>query len=60
MPFVFAVAILVAASVAKADCNIRDSMVQDFMSIQQSGSTQLAFVLTATYSQYESAKKSMA
>ncbi len=54
--FVSAIALLVAASAARADCNIKDFIVQDIVSIQQSGSAQLAFVLTATESQYESAK----
>src|SRR6266446_1873067 len=60
VPFVSAVALLVAASAARADCNIKDFIVQDVISIQQSGSTQLAFVLTTTESQYESAKKNIA
>jgi hypothetical protein len=48
------------ASAARADCNPKDFMVQDVMSIQQSGDTELAFVLTASQSEYETAKKSMA
>lgn len=56
VPFVSAVALLGAASAARADCNIKDFIVQNVLSIQQSGSTQLAFVLTATESEYNSAK----
>jgi hypothetical protein len=51
--------VLVAASAARADCNIRDFMVQNVTSIQQSGSTELAFVLTATDSQYQNAKQNL-
>jgi hypothetical protein len=60
VPFVSAAALLItAASVAKADCNIRDFIVQDVVSIQQSGTTQLAFVLTATESEYQRAKTNL-
>src|SRR5579863_5133938 len=45
---------------AKADCNPKDFMVQDVTSIQQSGDTELAFVLTATKSEYDSAKQNFA
>ena len=48
------------AKAARADCNPKDFMVQDVTSIQQSGDTELAFVLTATRSEYENAKKSFA
>src|SRR5262249_16060285 len=57
--FVSAVALLVAASAARADCNIKDFIVQDTVSIQQNRSTQLAFALTSTESQYDSAKTNM-
>lgn len=57
--FVSALAFMVAASAARADCNIKDFIVQNVVSLQQSGSTQLAFVLTATDSQYEAAKKNI-
>jgi hypothetical protein len=57
--FVSALALVVAASAARADCNIKDFIVKDIVSLQQSGSTQLAFVLTATQSQYEDAKKNI-
>src|SRR4051794_1076148 len=50
----------VSCSGARADCNPRDFMVQDVTSIQQSGSTELAFVLTATQSEYDNAKKNFA
>jgi hypothetical protein len=49
-----------SCSGAKADCNPKDFMVQDVTSIQQSGATELAFVLTATQSDYENAKKNIA
>lgn len=45
---------------AKADCNPKDFMVQETTSIQQSGSTELAFMLTATQAEYENAKKNIA
>jgi hypothetical protein len=60
VPFVWVAALLVAASAAKADCNIKDFIVQDVVSIQQSGTTQLAFVLTATESEYQRAKTNLA
>jgi hypothetical protein len=49
-----------SCSGARADCNPRDFMVQDVTSIQQSGATELAFVLTATQSEYDNAKKNFA
>jgi hypothetical protein len=60
VPLVSAAALLVAGSVAKADCSIKDFIVQDVVSIQQSGATQLAFVLTATESEYQRAKTTLA
>ncbi|MCK1541620.1 hypothetical protein IVB12_06405 [Bradyrhizobium sp. 179] len=50
----------VGSVAAYADCNPKDFMVQETTSIQQSGSTELAFVLTATQQEYESAKKNIA
>src|SRR6266566_2142408 len=50
----------VSSIAARADCNIREYIVQNTTSIQQSGSTELAFVLTATQSEYENAKKNFA
>jgi hypothetical protein len=49
-----------SSTAARADCNIRDYIVQNTTSIQQSGATELAFVLTATQSEYENAKKNFA
>jgi hypothetical protein len=50
----------VISNTARADCNPRDFIVQDVISIQQSGYTELAFVLTATQSEYDNAKKNLA
>jgi hypothetical protein len=44
-------------SPARAECDPRVFMVQDVTSIQQSGDTELAFVLTSSQSEYENAKK---
>jgi hypothetical protein len=59
MLFLTTFALGTAASAAKADCDIKDFLVKDVVSLNQSGSTQLAFVLTATESQYDNAKKNM-
>jgi hypothetical protein len=59
VPLICALALMVTASAARADCNIKDFIVQNVVSLQQSGSTQLAFVLTATESQYDAAKKNI-
>src|ERR1700722_15336998 len=48
----------VSSNSAHDDCNPRDFLMQDTASIQQSGDTELAFVLTSTQSEYENAKKS--
>jgi hypothetical protein len=48
-----------AASVAMADCDIKEFIVKNVTSLQESGSTQLAFMLSASESQYENAKKSL-
>lgn len=56
--FILAAAIMGVTSVeARADCDARAFMVKDVRSIQQSGETELAFVLTATREEYEAAKK---
>src|SRR5712671_2451956 len=47
----------ICPNLAHADCNPRDFMVQDITSLQQSGDTELAFVLTSTQSEYDNAKK---
>ena len=53
------VAILLATSIpVSADCSPRDFMIQDVESIEQRGETELAFVLTATQQEFDSAKKS--
>src|SRR4051812_27931370 len=58
--FVLAGALLIAASAAKTDCSIKEFIVQDAVSIQQSGTTQLALVLTASESEYQKAKTNLA
>lgn len=57
-----AVCLLAAANCtqANADCNVKDYLVQDVTSIQQSGATEIAFVLTATQAEFENAKKNAA
>ncbi|MBK7616329.1 MAG: hypothetical protein IPJ08_18370 [Burkholderiales bacterium] len=42
---------------ARADCNPREFQLSEVKDIQQSGSTELAFVLTATEDEFNSAKK---
>jgi hypothetical protein len=56
--FLVAIVSLGATSfAARADCNPRDFMVRDVKSIQQSGETELAFVLTSTEEEFNNAKK---
>jgi hypothetical protein len=56
--FLAAMVALVATSAgARADCNPRDFLVQDVAAIQQSGETELAFVLTATETEFNAAKQ---
>lgn len=46
------------ATQAKAECSARDFMIKEVQDIQQSGETELAFVLTATEEEFNNAKKS--
>ncbi len=57
--FVSALALMAAASSGRADCNVKDFIVEDVVSLQKSGGMQLAFVLTATESEYKAAKKNL-
>lgn len=43
---------------ARADCNPRDFMIQDFQYVQSSGELEIAFALTMTQEEYDRAKKS--
>ena len=45
---------------ARADCDPKVFMVQETTSFQQSGATELAFVLTATQAEYDKAKTNIA
>lgn len=53
----FLALLAVGGSAQGAGCNIRDFMVADVTSINLSGENELAFVLTSTKEEFESAKK---
>jgi hypothetical protein len=56
--FLVAIAALGATSIdAKAECSPRDFLVKDVVAIQQSGETELSFVLTSTEMEFNAAKQ---
>src|SRR6266478_2328872 len=52
-------AVAIGSHSARADCDPRDFLVKDVVSLQQSGDTELAFVLTSTQSEYDNVKKNI-